>query len=260
MNKFKSNLGASMSEKNTPFYFSFLRIHVSLGISLLFLIIISGCDNHINGIGDPVTKSLSLDTFTKVAIALPANVYLQQGEEQNVEIVTQQNIQDEIKTQVNNGKLKIDFRNFATTTKDNITIYITLPMLENLILSGSGKIFGETPFTESEILELDLSGSGEIDLEATSKNIKGDISGSGKMLITGNSESFDLNISGSGEFQGFGLQTHTSDINISGSGRSEIHVITQLNAHISGSGSIYYKGNPEITGKISGSGQIKNAN
>jgi hypothetical protein len=179
---------------------------------------------------------------------------------------------------------------------DEITVYITVTKLEALHVSGSGNVVGETKFTAEDIdlavsgsgnmkievqatgeINADVSGSGNMKLNGSCKNLDSDLSGSGdmefEMTIANNVE---FSISGSGKIQGSGtcnyvktsvtgsgkilckdLETNRCDVRISGSGDVEINVKTELDANISGSGTVTYKGNPsKVNSSASGSGKV----
>ncbi len=64
-------------------------------------------------------------------------------------------------------------------------------------------------------------------------------------------------LTGSGKVLAANLETDKCDIRISGSGDVEINVKSELEANISGSGSVSYKGNPNhVNSHASGSGHI----
>ena len=110
-------------------------------------------------------------------------------------------------------------------------------------------------------LESSVSGSGQIYVDAESSGaFSGDVSGSGKINIQGRAQSADLVISGSGEVHGYGLSVARCNARISGSGDIEITATDDLDANISGSGTISYKGNPNhVNSHSSGSGKVRRA-
>jgi Putative auto-transporter adhesin, head GIN domain len=65
-------------------------------------------------------------------------------------------------------------------------------------------------------------------------------------------------ISGSGKVYASNLEADKCDVRISGSGDVEINVKSDLDANISGSGSVTYKGNPShVNSHSSGSGKVR---
>lgn len=180
---------------------------------------------------------------------------------------------------------------------DEVNVYITVKDIEGLSVSGSGDIIGETKISARD-LDLTVSGSGnmKIDINA-SGDVEGDVSGSGNMYLKGTCANFesdvsgsgkvhlelaiaqlaDFGISGSGKIEASGtaasvkaaisgsgkvlaseLVTNRCEIRISGSGDIEINVKNEIDASISGSGTVSYKGNPSrINSHSSGSGKVR---
>lgn len=214
--------------------------------------------NCVNGGGDPVSEELDIPPFTGIALSIKADVFLEQGPEQKVVVTAQENIIDIIERDVDNGIWKIDFDGCAFSFTD-VKITITLPELEKVVNSSSGDVRGIGQF-DTNLLDLLISGSGDIDLDVTDVGIDATISGSGDIQLNGQTQDLDVLISGSGSFEGFGLQAQTADLTISGSGDIECTVLDDMDVTISGSGDVYYKGNPTIDVTISGSGKLIDAN
>ena len=132
---------------------------------------------------------------------------------------------------------------------------VTLPVLDEIKLNGSGHVRSISRL-ELNSLNINIVGSGNINLDVNSVNTSFSCSGSGNVYLTGKSENLSVHINGSGHFKGYDLTTKDADIKISGSGACEINVIDNLNVSINGSGKVKYIGNPYINQKISGSGDI----
>lgn len=182
------------------------------------------------------------------------------------------------------------------SNNSQVTVYITVAAIEDLAVSGSGELVTQTKITGSNInldvsgsgsltaeveagdVDTDVSGSGEINLKGKLKNVKADVSGSGRVSVngaiagkvdfeisgsgkveaSGSAESMHAEISGSGKVLGANLVTNIARIEIAGSGDVEITVNKDLDAEISGSGTVRYKGNPaRVNSDTSGSGSVK---
>jgi hypothetical protein len=182
-------------------------------------------------------------------------------------------------------------------TNDQVTVYITVKDIDGISVSGSGDIIGETKITARD-LDLNVSGSGNMKIEIdASGEVEADVSGSGDMYVKGRCDSFesdvsgsgkvnlamqithdaDFGISGSGKIEASGsasnvkasisgsgkvlasnLETNRCEIRISGSGDIEINVRNEIDATISGSGTVSYKGNPsKVNSHSSGSGKVR---
>lgn len=214
--------------------------------------------NCVNGKGDQVTQVLNIPDFSGITLSIAADVYIEQGAEQKVEVTAQENIIDNIERDVQGNIWNIDFEKCAFDFTD-VRITITVPDLESVRISSSGNVFG-TGQWNLNLLDLLISGSGDIDMDLDAVSIDATISGSGDMSLTGQTQTLDVLTSGSGDFEGFGLVAQTADLTISGSGDIECQVTDAMDVTISGSGDVFYKGNPTIDVTISGSGELIDAN
>ena len=107
-------------------------------------------------------------------------------------------------------------------------------------------------------MSIAISGSGDITANGIKvKELALEISGSGDFKATGEAQTFTGSISGSGNIKAVDLKTEKANISISGSGSAEVWFTDSLKAHISGSGSVLYKGNPaKVNPDISGTGSV----
>lgn len=210
----------------------------------------------VSGQGEIVKQTVQIEDFDGFVSTIAADIFITQGDEQEVVIEAQQNIIDEINLdRVDNGIWTIHFRHNVHYARP-IKIYITMPTLTKAGITGSGDIEGVTAFTGLDRLKLFITGSGSIDLDSDSEEIDAEITGSGDMKLYGSTERVDLLISGSGGFLGKDLKTAEAEITITGSGNARLNVEEYLKVFIAGSGTIYYIGNPEVDLHISGSGNV----
>ena len=185
-----------------------------------------------------------------------ANVYIVQGEAQEVKIEAEDNLIQYITTKVKNNELIIDYNENIRAHKP-INVYITVKDICLIGLSGSGSIV-----TKNEIrcdhMTLRLSGSGDMNVMLKSKASKATFSGSGNLKMNGSSPETNIRISGSGNVNAQQLKTFSSTVNISGIGNTNVDVNNELTVSITGSGNVFFVTGPDkITTKITGSGEIR---
>jgi hypothetical protein len=222
-------------------------------------------------------ETRNVSAFTRISFGISGDLHLKQGDGQKVELQGSKDDLEKIETEVINGQLRIRTKNNGWWDNlGDVTVYVTVPQIDEVSLGGSGKIFGDGPIKSGD-LRLSVSGSGRMELEASAENTKlsvsgsgnmalklnvksidEDISGSGGLTLSGTTGPVDLSISGSGKLEATDLQAKSYDISISGSGKCNISVSDAITSSISGSGSVYYKGNPDkVVSKVSGSGRVK---
>ena len=215
-----------------------------------------GWGKGIKGEGKIIKKTIELDQFTGIGLAIAADVIVTQGNTQEVTIHGQQNIIDNIKTDIRHGNWEISYKENVKEA-DRVTVYITMKKLEGAFVSGSGKIKGTNIFDRSDDLDFAVSGSGDIELEVETSTIESAISGSGDIILSGTADSQELAVSGSGGVTAYDLKTKKASISISGSGQCKVNVSSSLEVSIAGSGDVYYKGNPtNLDTSIAGSGDV----
>jgi len=210
----------------------------------------------ISGQGDIVEETISLDEFDGFVSAIAADVYLTQGETQEVTIRAQRNIIDNLDlNRVDHGIWTIHYQQPVHFAKP-VKIYITIPTLTKAGVAGSGEITGLTPFTNLDQLKLFITGSGSMDLDTESREMDVTVSGSGNLKMYGKTENLSVLVSGSGSFRGTDFMTNRADLTITGSGSARLAVDEFLHVRITGSGNVYYYGNPEVDLHVAGSGNV----
>ncbi len=177
-----------------------------------------------------------------------------------------------------------------------LNIYITVENIDEIDLAGSGNLTAQTKLIANNMalsvqgsgdldanveltgqLNIDVQGSGNVDVKGRSQNLKNqvegsgdvdltivvanqaefDISGSGEIKVNGKAQTVQASISGSGTLVADRLEADKCTLHVSGSGDAQVNVKSQLDANVSGSGDITYRGNPvQVSTHSSGSGDI----
>ena len=197
--------------------------------------------------------------FTGVGFGLAGNVYVKVGSGYDVTLEGNSNFLEDVETFVRNDKLIIRRQgHFRLFNNERINVYITMPELKSLSISGSGKAIVESDL-KTDRLDLSVSGSGRIELPSLrADELKCSISGSGDIAINkGKIGKAGLSISGSGSYIGEDAEIDEFDAGISGSGSCSCYVTGSLEASISGSGNVIYSGSPRINVRSSGSGRVR---
>lgn len=200
-----------------------------------------------------------VDGFTSLSFGAAGELFLTQGNHFSVELEGDKDLLEEIETVNKNGRLVIRKRNWRIMNNKKITVYITMPEIDGLSVSGSGSLEAEGPVNGDDF-NLNVSGSGTISLnDLNVEGIDCSISGSGDIRIKGSAkDGGEVFISGSGKYYGEEFRIGDMEISISGSGNCRCWVEGDFEVRVSGSGSVYYKGDPEkVDARISGSGKVR---
>jgi hypothetical protein len=209
-----------------------------------------------------VKETRALSGFTKVGFGVSGNLYINIGPEFKVVLEGEKRVLENVITEVSGGKLIIKNENWRMSNwrmNEKVTVYITMPELNGLGVSGSGKAEIKDAVKTGD-LYLSVSGSGKLYAsDVTVSKLDCSISGSGDITLGsgGSSSKAGVSISGSGNYFGESFKIGSAEIHISGSGNCECNVTESLRASISGSGNVTYGGNPKLDAHVSGSGKVR---
>jgi hypothetical protein len=206
-----------------------------------------------------IKETRDVKDFAKVSFGVAGNLYINFGPEFKVIIEGEKRDLEDIITEVSGNRLVIKKDNWKFNFNEKVTVYITMPELKGLGVSGSGKAEIRDAI-KAEDLDLSVSGSGKIfTSDVVVSKLGCSISGSGDIVMGGNGNTTraNISISGSGNYEGSSYKIGTAEIHISGSGNCSCNVTESLMASVSGSGDVTYEGNPKVDAHVSGSGKVR---
>jgi len=214
----------------------------------------------IKGSGAVKTETRDVSDFNAISIDYPADVVVKQGDEYAVMLEAEDNLLAQLDTNVRGNTLHLSNseRSWSQRIYPTKPVILTITVVDlnemNLTTAGSIEMGG----LETDSFAVSVSGAGDVNLsDIKVDRIELNISGAGKIFAEGEADDFMLRISGVGEFNGGNLQSQIANVRISGAGSATIWVESKLEAHISGTGSINYYGNPvSIDKNISGLGNV----
>ena len=216
----------------------------------------SSGDDNASEISDPK----DLTGFNSIGFNIPGTLYLEQDSAFSVSFEGKEEDLEKIITKIEGDILIIKTKPGSFSMGD-VTVYVSMPVVKGLNVSGSGNIVAENLIKSTEI-QLNVSGSGNIKLnDLNSTEVVSSISGSGGVDLKGaENESLTINIAGSGDFISDELSSKNVVVSIAGSGSAKVFASEKLKTDIAGSGDVYYKGEPLVNANSVGSGSTKSIN
>lgn len=231
---------------------------------LISLVAFTGCYYYgpcINGIGPSIFEVREITDFTEVKNEGSFDVRITEADEFFVEIEAQENLLPIIETFVSGSTLVIQ-KQFGTCFRSNspIIVYVSLPRLEAVKLTGSGKVSADVG--DSQFFDCINSGSGKISVDTVFSGTFGiKNSGSGTVeVLESYADEISLVLTGSGTVDA-GTVYNTTEVNIrhSASGRIFCSIIdgVRVEASLSGSGRIILDGDAVVADySLSSSGKV----
>lgn len=186
------------------------------------------------------------------------NVYVTQGEGYHVRLEGESNILPYIETRVDEHRLIVGTTHaISINNTQELNVYVTVPQLEKVVLSGSGNIISKNTLSSQDPMHFDLNGSGDVNVAVDAPAVETSLAGSGRLRLSGQTRDLRVELAGSGTFRGDSLKSESARISIMGSGNAYVFASVRLDVSIGGSGDVFYWGGPSISSKIFGSGNLK---
>lgn len=213
----------------------------------------------VKGNGSISSTERSISSFKNVEVSGAIELYVAQGDTRPVKIETDENLLQYIEVEQMGDRIIIKSRDgFNLRPTGKIKVYVTSPVYNDIDVSGASNINGVGKITNTEKMNLDVSGAGDINMELNAPAISADISGAGAVNLKGETKNFELTLTGAGKAHCYELMAETTKVDISGAGDADVFASVKLDAQVSGAGSVTYKGGAtNVAQQVSGAGSVK---
>ena len=231
---------------------------LTIAIAIMSISVCASCQirKTVNGDGNVVTKERKTQSFDGLAVSTGIDVYLKQGNNEELTVEADENLHEYIVTEVKGGVLHI-YSDANIRHAEKKVVYVTMKNVRSIKTSSAGDVVGETP-VKTGTLELTASSAGNIKLDVTADEIEVNISSSGDITLTGETDILDADLSSAGDLNAHNLITREADISVSSAGDAGINVTERLKARASSAGDINYAGNPKyVDANSSSAGSIR---
>ena len=205
----------------------------------------------------------TLPPFTKINLKDNVNVFITQGNPQEVRVEGGENLIPLIKAEVINGELFLENDNRCNWArsykKGTINVYITMPVLRYISHNGSGQIKGQDTIV-CDTLDVLTKESGDVELTIKAKVTFSHIHSTSDATLHGISFAHGIYHVGEGVLHYEDLRSDDIWTYSDASGNEYLNSKNFLIANIHWVGDIYYTGNPTTTILGSGSGKLIHQN
>ena len=211
----------------------------------------------VSGSGNIKTEARIVSGFNGISLSIPAKAEIIQGAREGISIETDDNILPLIETVIEEGKLKIRFkdRNMSVSTK-TLRMTINVKFIESLAVSGSGDL--QAAKLQVTTLKTSIAGSGDVRIATLDADtVIVSIAGSGDFSAGGKTNTLEAKIAGSGDIKTEKLAANNVKLSIGGSGNAKVWAKETLKISVAGSGDVAYYGDAKVSQSVAGSGSVK---
>lgn len=195
----------------------------------------------------------------RVVLGAVGELEITQGESESLVVEAEEHLLRLITTEVNNRTLKIDIAGREFRTREPVRFRLQVRQLSGVEVTGSGNARIAPLVTDR--LQVVVSGSGNVRFaRLTAESLAADLSGSGDLeIVAGQVGRQQVRIDGAARYLAPALRARDVRIEIDGSGDAALAAEKSLDARISGSGRVLYRGDPIVTQTIEGAGTLDRA-
>jgi len=216
-----------------------------LALFLFLAISIISCEfSGIAGDGNVTTENRKANgKFNKIKAGNGLNIFLSQNEKTTIRVEADSNLQDLIKTEVENGVLRIyTDKNIGKARAKKV--YISLPYLEMLAVSSGANLVSKNTFTTTDF-ELNVSSGASATIAIVGKKIHSSVNSGASLVLSGTTETFNASASSGANINSFKLQAANAKVSASSGASIDVTTTNTLDATASSGANIEYKGNPK---------------
>ena len=243
-------------------------------VVLMFLFIIGIQAQTVTPSKKYITKELNnVSNFSSIRVLGSPDVEYRQssGSKTTISVYGSDNLVDLLEVSTVNGVLQVNIKKGVKilSGERRLKVIASSPSLNQVDIKGSADVYLKGTIKGND-LNLNITGSGDIEAENLQytnvyawvkgsgdidlKNVKAtivmsEVNGSGDINIKGSAQKAALTVNGSGDIDAEKLAATNVVATVAGSGDIVCYAAGQLDAKVSGSGDIEYKGSPSVVNK-----------
>ncbi|WP_158866679.1 head GIN domain-containing protein [Maribellus comscasis] len=196
------------------------------------------------------TENRKVKNFNAIKVSTGIDLYITMGNSEEVKVVADDDIIDELITEVKGDVLHIYMKrnnNWFNWGGRNETkkAYVTVKELNGIDASSGSDVKSENTL-KGENINIEASSGSDVDLDLVYKNVKLDTSSGSDAKLTGKAKTFEAEASSGSDISARGLETAICRVRVSSGSDADVTVSEELYAKASSGGDVRYFGNPKI--------------
>lgn len=209
--------------------------------------------NVVTGSGRVTEEVRPVFGITGVRLEGIGNVEIAMGGSEGLIIEADDNLLPYLRTEMMGGLLVISKDPSVSLRPSRPIVYhLAATLIDSVELAGAGKI--TCPELYADRLDLKTTGAGDIQLpDLHVGEIVASVTGVGDVYLSGTATRQDITLTGVADYAAGELQTVETDVTVLSNGSATVRVSEKLTVRLTGTGCVYYIGDPEIETHMTGS-------
>ena len=230
-------------------------------IAILFVTsIFTSCNvdmfNRVNGNKNVITEERKTsDNFTGIKVSTGLDLYISQGSKNKISVEADENLHEIIKTEVENGVLKIYSEKNIGSAKAR-KVYVTITDLETLIATSGSDVYTEDVIKTNTISISTTSGA-NIKFSVNATSVETSSTSGSNIKIEGITTNYTASATSGSSTDAYNLESENTIAKVTSGADINVFASEKLEAKATSGGDIDYKGNPrQLTKKATSGGSI----
>ncbi len=183
-------------------------------------------------------RTFEIRDFQKIKVGGTFDVKVKQGTEYKLEVAAR-NERDlnDLDIEKSGDALSIAFENRFFKDREKVVVYITMPNIEGLDISGASKI-QVYRFKNMDDLDVEISGASKAAIDIEANNLTINDSGASKLSIRGEVKNLDIDISGASKIEAENLNITHAKVNASGASDVNLGKVESLDSNTNGAAKV----------------------
>ena len=209
--------------------------------------------NRVEGNRNVVTKDRKInDDFTRVKVSSGIDLFIKQGNKNELTVEADENLHDIIITEVRGDMLRIYTEKSIWRAKAR-KVYLTVTDLEELKATSGSDVVSQGVLKVKDI-EVSTSSGADMRIELNADMVTSSSSSGADLRLSGRANIHNTKASSGSSVRAYQLESKDVTARVSSGADISVYASESINARASSGGDIRYKGSPEKVSKKTSSG------
>jgi len=231
-----------------------MKTILKITVMVTLLVGVTSCVmNGLRGNGNVETQERNIsEDFTGIKVSQGINVYLTTNNNLNLTVEADENIIDLLRTEVNNGTLKIYFEKNIWRAKSR-NVYLSVPSLSSVVTTSGASVKFENSLKTGK-LSLRATSGADIDAHVDVTDLSSATTSGADIKISGIAKNFDASATSGSDIKAFNLKADYVRARVTSGADIKVRALKEISAKATSGGDIRYEGNPKVVNKTKNSG------
>jgi hypothetical protein len=209
--------------------------------------------NRVNGNRNVVTEDRSTkEDFTKIKVSTGLDLYISQGSKNQITVEADENLQEIIRTEVNDGILKIYSKKNIWKAKAR-KVYVTIKNLEALTATSGADVYTNEAL-EVNNLNINATSGADIHVSVDANTIETTATSGSNIEVSGASNNHISKATSGASIDAYQLQSKNVTVKVTSGANINVYASESIDAKATSGGDIDFKGSPKKVNKKTSSG------